>query len=363
MPDIFGKNEREYSHLVRIREKGFADAHAKALKQRGLVHSFDALPSMHSPRPMPFNDVEANAQAVGFLTNNLMAIQAQIEEILYTGFRLNDLFPIITNIPAGARTYSYRVMDKAGMGKFIDYTGGNAGNAGVSMRNVPYSLEYGGIVPMWTLEDLRQAAFAGMPLDSEIIGAATDGCMNHIEMVGLIGDTNFGLTGLTNQSTIPIVNSAKTFANMTDLEMVAWVQTYVSKLIEDTKEIFPRQIGTGLTIYLPVQQYNVITTKPLGTNVDKTVWEFVRTMNPWTYRTGQPLNLRSVAEFSTAGSGGVARALFGYNNERVMEMAMPISPRVIRTLDLGYTIQAPMEYKISGLNVKRPTAMLYVDAI
>lgn len=363
MPDIFGREHHDYKMLQALGKAKMLDAHNHQLRMRGRMHNFDALPSHHNPVRMPLNDVEANAQAVHFVTNNLQAIQAQIEEILYTDFRLDSFIPLITNIPEGARTYSYRVVNKYGQGKFISNSGREANSASVSLQNVPYSLEYGGIIPSWTLEDLRSAAFTGIALDTETVKAGTEGCMDHIEQVGLVGDATFNFTGLTNDPNIPSSASAKTIANMTPDEMVKFIQENVSLIIAQTNEVFSRLIKTGMTIYLPIAQEALIGDTKLADDASKTVWEYVKVNNQWTRRTGVELKMETVAEMAGAGAGSTDRCLFGFNESRVMEMAMPIQPRIIQTIDTHYGVDTPMEYKVSGLNVKRPTAMLYVDSI
>ena len=363
MPDILGREQNQYNFLKALTDKKMLDAHNHQLGLRGMVHDFNALPSKHNPVQVPLNDVEANAQAVHFVTNNLQAVQAFVEEILYTDFRLDAFIPIITNIPEGARTYSYKVTNSYGLGKFIDNAGRDANRSSTSLQNVPYALEYAGIIPSWTLEDLRAAAFAGISLDTETIKAGTEGAMDHIEIVGLTGDSTFGFTGLVNDANIPAANSAKTVANMTADEMVAYIQTNVSNIISQSAEVMSRIIKTGLTLYLPLAQEALIGDTKLADDASKTVWEYVSVNNQWTRRTGQKLKMEAVAELAGAGAGATDRSLFGFNNDRIMELAMPIQPRVIRTLETHYGVDAPMEYKISGLNVKRPAVMRYVDAI
>jgi hypothetical protein len=363
MPDILGQTERDYQFYKDMAAKKMLDAHNYQLKTRGLVHDFNALPSKHNPVKVPLNDIEASAQALGFVTNNFQAIQAMVEEILYTDFRLDSYFPIITTIPEGATTYSYKVANKYGLGKFIDNSGKDANRASASMQNVPYALEYAGIIPSWTLEDVRGAAFAGIPLDTHSIQAGTEGCLDHIEIVGLEGDASRSFTGLINQADIPAANSTKTIANMTADEMVKFILDGVSDIISQSAEVMSRIIKTGLTIYFPLAQETLIGDTKLATDASKTVWEYVRVNNQWTRRTGQELKMESVAEMAGAGSGATDRCLFGFNHDRIMEMAMPIQPRVIRMVETHYGVDAPMEYKISGLNVKRPTVMRYFDAI
>jgi len=363
MPDIFGREQSDYSYLQDYREAGILDSHNQQLAARERVHNFDALPSPHAPVQVPLQDEEAAAQAIHFVTNNMQAIQAVVEEILYTDFRLDEYFPIVTNIPEGVRSYAYRVTNRYGKGKFIDNSGKDAGTASVSLQTVPYNIERGGIIPNWNDADLRSAAFTGIALDTKTIEAGTEGCLDHIEEVGLLGNSAYGFEGLINNSDIPASGSAKTIANMSPDEMVAFIQTNVAAIIAQTSEVMSRIIKGGLTIYLPLAQETLIGDTKLADDASKTVWEYVKVNNQWSRRTGTELKMQTVAELAGAGDGGSDRCLFGFNNERIMEMAMPIQPRIVRTIERHYGIDAPMEYQISGLNVKRATAMRYVDDI
>ena len=363
MPNIFGKSLDSYSHLQAFQKAGVLDSHNKALEAKGRPNNFAALRDHHNPVAVPLNDVEANAQAIGFLTNNLQAIQTEIEEILYLDFRLNEWFPIITNVPEGATTYSYRVVDRTGQGSFIENNGTNARSAGVSARNVPYAIEYAGIIAEWTMEDLRRAMFGGISLDSETVKAATEGAMDHIEQVGVMGDSDYGFTGLINNADVPTATAAGTFASRTAEQVASDIQTQVTAVISATREIVGRVIKKGLCVYVPIEQADILFNTPYGDNNDKSIWDYVRTYNLWTKYTGMPLELKIVAELDGAGAGDTDRMLIGFNEARVMEMAIPIMPRVITTINKGFTICAPMEYKMSGLNVKRPGTMRYVDGV
>ena len=362
MPNIFGKEQHHYKHLMDAKEKKLLDAHNKALALRGRVHDFQAL---NNPLKASVNDTESAAQALSYITNNQQAIMAEVEEILYTEFRLPGVIPLKTSgIPEGAKSFAYRVVNRYGKGKFIDNDGKTAPSATVSQGLVPYTLEYAGIVPEWSIEDARAAAFGGLALDTETIEAGTVGCMDHIEEVAFVGDAARSFEGLTNSTSIPSDTSAKTFANMSALEMVQFVQNGVTQRISGTKEVFGRNLKMELTLYLPISQAALLTDTNYADDASKTVWEYVSVNNLWTTKyTGKPLKLEIVDEFAGAGAGSTDRCLFGFNDARVMEMGIPIMPRIIRTLEQPFGVIAPMEYKISGLNIKRPTAMEYWDGI
>ena len=376
MPDIFGRNLGDYSHLAMLQSRGGLEAHQVAHEQQSGIprHDFQALGAHRGQIHTAF---ESNAQSVTFLTNNLQAIQNLIEETLYTEYRLPEFIPMVTDIPEGATTYAYRVLDRVGRGRFIEHDGTSAPSAGVGMRIVPYPLAYAGIVPQWTIEDLRQVMYAGIPLDSATVEAGTRGAMDHIELVGLTGDTDRDFKGLINlesavnpggnQIKKTVLAQRNTFAGLSADAWIKQMQSYMTDIVERSAEVFGRQVRSGMCIYLPIQQGTSISETRISTLNNMSVWEYFKANNAWTTYTGEQPMLKLVAELKGAGDdiGGEAsdRMIVGINDRRVMEMAEPISPRIITTVNMGYCVMVPIEYKISGLNVKRPVGLQYVDGV
>ena len=374
--DIFGKNQSFYTHLDEVREQGVDPSEylrASATRRWGAnskTHNFAALNEGEL-----YKAFEGSAQVVGFVTDNLQAIQSQIDEILYTEYRLPEFIPVITDVPEGSTTYAYKVVDRVGLGRFIDNSGSQAPSANAGVRLVPYVLQYAGIVAEWTVEDLRRAMFSGIALDTETIEAATTGAMNHIEQVGLLGDASRGLKGLVNQDTsdspnanqVPLETlvpaSGNSFVeNGTANDILAMLQEQTADFIDNSKEVFGRTLKTGFTLYLPIKQAALVRHKRLP-DLNMNVWDYYKVNNAWTHYTGEEPTLKWLAELSDEGVGDVPRGIMGVNNTRVMEMAMPITPRVLTIQDKGYTVCAPFEYKVSGLNVKRPQGLRYIDKI
>lgn len=361
--DIFGKNPYDYQHIADLMDLDKFKAHDAACRiAYGQGHNFDALKVRDASK---FNDVEAAAQGIGFVTNNLQAIRAQVEEILYTETRYTEMVPIVTNIPEGAKSYSYRVVDHFGSGKFIDADGGNVATAATSLRNVPYILNYGGIAAKWSLEDLRAAAFGGVALDSEELKAATEGAIDHIEQVCFTGDSARSIEGLVNSTAVTATGSAKAISAMTADEMVAFIQTGVVGIIENSNEIFGRNLRMGdFVIYAPISQADKLLTTKLSTNADKSVWDYAMTNNAWTrLYSNSPLSLKPLQELTGAGDGSTDRIIFALKHERVYEFAVPFGPRMANTVPQLFGVEAGMEYKISGLNIKRPAGMRYYDEV
>jgi hypothetical protein len=342
MRNVFGKTHEQYQHLNKLKSKGLLDSHLNALRTS-------------------FVDAAEPSQGFGFSTNNLQAIQSEIEEVLYLNFRLDKYVPINHAIAEGANSYAYRVKNQYGEANFIDSYGKNARSADVSYELLSSVILQGGIDAMWSLQEVRSAQFAGIPLQTDTIDAATRACMNHIEKVGLVGDASKGFEGLTNNSDIPTETAATTLANASDA--ADYINAYINQVIVDTNTIASNRITTGLTVYLPVTQFNFLATKKYSDVADKSVMDYLKTFNAWTAQTGNPIKFESVIEFAGAGAGSADRMLIGFNEKSVMEMGNPIMPRVINLMNEGRYFKAPLEYSISQLNVKRPGACLYVDGV
>ena len=361
MPDIFGKESGDYKHLQRLEQV-----------QPGVAarrHDFQALGGT-GQRGRRLNFEEPNVSS--YLTNNLEAVQSQIEEVLYTEFRLDKFVPIFTDVPEGAQTYAYRIIDGRGDAGWIDNRGTDANSARASQRLVPYGLSGGGIFAEWSREDLRASMMTGVALDDYTVKFATRSCKDHIERVGIRGDTFHGYLGLINQTIgttgdtvrLTTLTNAQRFSAVTGDVMAATISAEISKLIADSSEIIGRTLTDGMTVYLPISQHNLVMTTRLSDSPNLTAWEWAKKNNQFTALTSKELVLEMVGELEDAAVNTTDdRMIIGMNTREIMEMAQPISPRVLEVVNEGFFLKTPMEYKISGLNVKRQIGLRYVDNV
>lgn len=372
MPDIFGKEHHDYKHRLMLEERGELELAQRAWsRQSGAPpHNFNALGSFDAGM---VTRADMTAQSIGFMTNNLQAVQAQTLEILYTEDRTMEMVPVKTDIPEGYASYSYRVIDRVGRGRFIDFDGSTAPSANVGVRLVSYPLEYAGILAEWTLEDLRRAMVTGIPLDTETIIAAMKGAMDHIESVAFTGDATKDFVGLTNLpttgdnavslTTIPAQTGGYIMATSEPNDIAIQLQNLITNLVVNTAEVFGRTIKRGCCVYLPIRQAAKVVNTRLP-DIQMTIWDFVKTNNSWTNYTGEPLTLKWLAELEDAAPmDNQDRMIIAVKEPLVMEMPIPIMPRITQMIPQPYGICGPVEYKIGGLNVKIPTSVQYVDNI
>ena len=361
MPDIFGRMPGDYAHIRAL------ETVAPGMGRRR--HDFEALGDRNRRRI----DMD-EAQVLGYITNNLEAIQSQIEEVLYTEFRLDKLVPLFTDVPEGAQTYGYRIVDGRGDAGWLDRRGTNAGSARASQRLVAYGLSIGGVMAEWSREDLRSSMMAGVALDDYTIKYATRDCKYHIEEVGIQGDLTgfYPYKGLVNQTTgttgdtvrLTTLTNIQRFNTINGDEMAQRIAHEISQMVENSAEIIGRTITDGMTVYVPIAQHNLLTTTRLTDSPNLTAWDWVKNNNQWTQLTKKELQLEMVAELKDRAVNTTDdRMIIGLNDREIMEMAQPFAPRALEVLNMGFFYQVPIEYKISGLNVKRPIGLRYVDNV
>ena len=375
MPDIFGRTETDYASVRAYQEADLWEQRQAALAQErphaNPVHNFDALGSGF---PNGMERAEPNAQAIGFLTDNLVAIQSMVDEVLYLKYRLPDYVHLNMNIAEGATSYLVKILDRTGRGSFITNFGTDAPVANVSQRQVTHELRYAGIDALYSVEDLRNAMFTGLALDSKVIESAIDGALEHMEAVVLLGSAGddtlpSAIDGLCNYDTgsgnvnLQTQGSNMTFSDLTGAQIRDLINDDISWVIETTKETFGTNIMDGMCVYFPTQQFNRTATRFVGDNEERSVMRAVQEDNAWTQRTGNPVMFKSVPELDGRGASNTDRMITAVKDSRVFEAGVSISPRVLQVMNKGRYTCAQVEYKFSTLFMKRPTTIRYRDAV
>ena len=369
MPDIFGREAGDYEVVRALQDANQWDAYQRgAAEQRpgsAPTHDFNAL---GGGVPEIYQRATQDQQAVGYITNNLLAIQTMVDEILYTAYRLPQFIDLNTSIPEGAQTYGVRIRDRVGMAERISGPGFEAPSATVSETIVTMPIYWYGLDAEWAIDELRGAMMAGTALDTDSVDAAVTGTLERMEYVGLIGE--YGEPGLltlptTGDNAVTHMTADSPFSDMTGLEIRNLINGRLSAIIENSQETIGRNLMSGMTVFLPGTQYDLLTTLYIGDNAEITLMEAIMRDNPWTHFTGQALNIERVLELSSGHRPGATtdRMVVGLKNNRVAEMGVSISPRVLSIINKGRVVCAQVEAKFSPVFSKRPNTMHYVDGI
>ena len=367
MADIFGRTADDYSWVRDLkRDKRWDDhqrAHAALRPSATPRHDFDALVQHRAAD---------DASAFGYLTNNLLSIQTMVEEVLYTAHRLPMWIALDTGVNEGASAHGIRVRDGVGEAALISAPGYDAPSATVSEGLTQIPMRYYGLDGIWPLDELRGAMMAGWALDTETIEQAVKGSLKTMERTGLIGDTQYpGLFKLAaaaaptgSQVRLTTQAANMTFSDLTSTQIRNLINGQISGIISESAETIGRDLNTGMTVWLPGEQYDLLTTLFIGDNSERTLLKAIKEDNPWTEFSGSPLMVERVAnELDSAGVSNTDRMVVGLKHPRVIKMMVSINPRVLRVMDKGRIICAQVESKYSPPFLLRPFGIRYVDAI
>ena len=387
MPDIFGRERQDYEH-IRAMDENYGEDVWNRHHESGARHLRSETPRNPDFRPHDFDTLgrgalddvtraPEDATALGFITNTGLQILTMIDEIYYTANRLNNFVATNTSISDGAQSYGVRIVDIVGKMDRIATPGQDAPTATVSRTLATADLHYYGVKFEYSVQDLRQAVFQGIPLQTEDMRAVMAVSMDEMERVAFMGGGYPGATGLFNHSTaaspsssqVPRVTADKNFDDMTAVEIRTLINNQLSDVISDSREQVGRQpaLMSGMTVYLPQKQYDSLTNLYIGDNAEKTLMRSIKEDNPWSHFSGQPLMIERVLELdsivTTAVGGSNARMVVGLKNTNVAEMGIAFQPRLLRLSEEGMGVVGRIEARFGEVWIKRPGTMRYVDGI
>ena len=379
MADILGNSPLSYKHLKAAHEKSpdFLQSYLQNAAAK------------HGREPHNFNfdlkqlENASTADTVGYMTDNFQTLQTVVDEVMYVENRFREYLPMIT-VPEGAESWKYRVMDGVGDAVYLEEEGSTAPDSTAALKTVAYNIYYGGAVASWTQRALQKSQHGGIAIDAETMKYAARSALNRMENTLFqgsteIGETQNGVKGFVNLSAASDAAIAGTQVKIVDVgsgvnnyfsgsstgdEMAAKLNEWVSAFIEDTKTIIGRQISGGMTLYLPVKQHGIVTTKRLQ-DINMTVWQYFQTNNAWRNFTNEEIVLRDMIELDGAATstGKTDRAILALNNVEIMESAVAIEPRVMHMESNLFTVRAPLEFAHSPLAVKRAAGIRYIDGV
>lgn len=267
----------------------------------------------------------------------------------------------IKGFQPGIRTITYRVRDYSGLAELnsaanvteialADATAQEASNR-VHAWNLGYS---------YTSQELRQAAVAGVPLQTDKVISVEIGYKERIQSVMFSGNVQLGLEGLFNHTgvTNTVVADGATATNIT------WTTTTTktpSEIVKDitgmTSEIAVRSRGkygnSNMVIALPIEQFRYLGDTRMETGTDTTIMQFILQNN----QSNGISRFEPVFEMAGIGTGSTDLAL-----------AYPMDANVLEAQIAENILWSPMEIKgrafifgsemeFGGVAVRYPLAM------
>lgn len=288
------------------------------------------------------NDPRLDANSTVFLERELTSVDPRRYMELFGGLKAMDFVPPIQNIGPYTRTYEYSMWSITGYAATYGDNAKDLPRVGVkrtphTRRITPIGAEYG-----WTVDDIRAAAQANVPLDDVTIIAAMSVINRKLDSRIALGDSDLGYTGLLNDADILADNSVTPVGTFTT---AANKLDSLNKLVATTrlrlKQATDSPDGKGIPafdkfqILLPTEDYAAILQTPASANYPNSIYDvFMATNREWVSGISEWHYLDGI-------DGGEGRAV-----------AYPLNPAALGHATARYYTEEPPQ--ANGLNIDIP---------
>lgn len=294
-----------------------------------------------------------------YLARQLLEMETTVYKEVYPALRGREFVPK-SPMSLGAKYFGYQeeTIYGGGQRKIIADMATDLPMVNVSRTETQARVYPLGRAFQYTVLELSHAAYANEPLDTTLASAARFAIEQDIDGLLQVGDAAYNMLGLLNQTstnTYVVPNGG--------LGSPLWTQKTADEILLDlhgiakAAHIATKSADMSTKMLLPLDSYQLISTKPRSTTSDTTVLEFFLGTSQW---------VKSVEPWyacDTAGALGVKRAV-AYRPE--VDAVFYKMPREFQMLPaeargLRFVVDCIAEY--GGVHARKPKTITYADGI
>ena len=304
-----------------------------------------------SPRDQPA--LRADAGEAGMLELQLEQMRARVYEVQYTELKARKFLPVATDIDTGAETFSYEQTDEVGEAKIITNYSDDLPSASSKTEKITHHIVSLGDSFEYSIQDLRRAAFSGVPLDARKAKAARNAYERGLDNLAAVGSAAHNIGGFVAATGVEISAAiGAVWSGLTGTQVLADLNKLVNDFITNNKEtIMPD------TLLLPTSQYLKMTQTQMDTANSRTVMEAFKASNP-SVNMVEPWNV-----FDAAGDSGKDRAVLYRRDPEIVELVIPQEFEVFAPEPRNLAFVVNCHGRTAGTCIYRPLGIRYMDGI
>ena len=309
--------------------------------------------------------VHLDANESIFFSRELEYIKAKVYEVVYPTLKAKQVIPVSTDIPAGAETHTYTIIDFVGMAKIIANYADDLPNVGVTGKQYTANIKGIGASYQFSVQDIRAAQMANKPLSALLAKAARQADEMKVDDIAWFGDEEYGLQGFVYNPNI----SSYVAALNGGTTSTAWAAKTSAEILADfsTALVFVKTVTNGVeffdTVLIPDAQMEILRTKPLGAGDGTlTVLKFLKENYP-------ELRFEAVSKLSNLSPAVVG----GGTTSNVMIFFQADEDKIAFEIPLAFMQHAPQEVNLvqkincesrcGGVTIRSPLSVLVVEGI
>lgn len=312
---------------------------------------------------MNFTDAQA---ALGFLISQTSHIERTVWEKKYPDITYPQFVPVDNSAHEWATSVTYYSTDKTGQANWLHHRANDFPTVDLNRTKHETAVAMAGIGYDYDLEELNQARMLNINLTADKASAARRAYEEMCERVAYVGDTQKGFTGLLNNGSV----SAADVADGAGAATTVWETKTVDEVLVDINAALTgiwtasNTIELADTILLPLTSLVFLNNKRLDATMTVTLLEHIKRVNVYTMQTGQPLKVLGLRQLETAGAANTKRMVTYKRDPEVVKMHIPMPLKFLPPQGpSGLLYQVPGMFRLGGVDIRRPGAVRYSDAI
>jgi hypothetical protein len=310
------------------------------------------------PRRLDFAQLRVDdADHNAFFARSLWEIEQQIYKVEYPELIAKSLIPPKVGVNPAAKTFAYRMFDRFGVAKLLASYAEDLPRSDIRGKEYTVRIEGYGASYGYSVMDIRGAAMAGIPLESEKADAARDTIERTLDEVYAIGDTKAGSKGILNLANVPayvIPNGAggsPLWVNKTQQEILADLNG-----IAHNSASLTRGIERPSRMLLDLDLFALISTTPMfATASDTTILQYFLKNSPY---------IKEVIPWwrcADAGAAGVSRIVVYTPRPEKVQYLEPQPFEVFPPEQMGLRFQSACHARTGGVFTRYPFSLTYAD--
>lgn len=297
-------------------------------------------------------------QRLQFMESQAAYIESRARMVQYASIQYPELVGISREASPYADAITYYSWD--GTGDMVDIANRGTDYPFVEVQQQQHNVrvEWKGLAYDWSDREIGRAMLVGLPLTDRKVRTAFRIWEELKDHVFINGDSSKNWDGIINSGQVTPRTVAGAFSALTALQIVDEINALLGAVWDQTN-----QVRYADTLLLPVTQANLLATKPVGDNADKSVMAYLREYNIYTQMTGNPLLVRTLRQLNGAGAGNTDR-MIAYSRD--MDVIRYHVPQELQFLEPQRRADTWVYYGhgvLAGCEIMEPTAVRYGDGI
>lgn len=323
-----------------------------------------------------------SSQAAMF-ARQLETVFTETYDVEYPENKGRVFFPVDSRVGPGDETYTYRTFDMKGLATVINNYADDFPDAEVVASETRQSVRSLGAGYSYSIQEMRAAAKAGLPLDQKKAQAAREIMERKLDLISFIGDPNSGLYGFFtcpgvqgSGTTVTNIDGSSYSAAAALTPAHAWTQANINSatttpagIVADlnamTAQIFTKTMGiyTGDALLLGTIDYSILAQNlSHPTYNDGTILQMVLASSAFLKSCDWSPRLDTV--FQSGGAVGTPSTpgtkpgvAVWARNPRVCSHIIPQEFEQFAPQPVGMKFKVPCHMRTGGLEVRYPLAI------